>query len=102
MTLSSTGLSTGGGAFGAVDAVFDLSGRRGDLFGRYAALGKEDREAFLQITASLLKQGIVGTETLRVDGRPYQTDVTTRLGDERLRRAPAYRDGTGRNLDLRG
>ena len=103
MMLGNTGL-TAGGAFGAVDAVFDLSGRRGDLFGRYAALGKEDRESFLQVTASLLKQGIVGTETLQVNGRPYRSDVTTRLGDERLRRAPIYRspDGTGRTLDLRG
>ena len=66
----------------------------------FAGMSPDDRAAFLQLTASLLKQGIVGNETVRVDGRPYTTDATTRLGDERLRRAPAYHGPSG-GLDLR-
>lgn len=86
--------------FGAVSAAFDLSGRRNSVFVDFNRLAPEDRGMFLQVTASLLKQGIVGNETLRVDGRPVTTDVTTRLGDERLRRAPVYRE-SGQTLDLR-
>lgn len=89
-------MQVSGSVFGAVSSVFDLSGRRGSIFVNFKALGEEDRATFLQVTASLLKQGIVGEETVRVDGRPVRTDATTRLGDERLRRAPVYR-----GLDLR-
>lgn len=91
-------MSTSVSAFGAVSSLFDLTGRRSSVFVDFRVLGKEEREEFLKITASLLKQGIVGNETVKVDGRPVTTDATTRLGDERLRRAPAYR---GNGLDLR-
>lgn len=86
--------------FGAVSSVFDLTGPRRSIFVDFKALSREDQGEFLKITASLLKQGIVGNETLRVNGRPVTTDATTRLGDERLRKAPAYR-GPGGLLDLR-
>lgn len=76
--------------FAAVDAVFQLTGPRGDLLGQYRAMTPEDRATFLQVTASLLKQGIVGNEILEINGQPYHTDTTTRLGDPRLRQARPY------------
>jgi hypothetical protein len=93
-------MDTSGSVFGAVSSVFDLSGPRRSIFIDFKAFSREDQGEFLKITANLLKQGIVGNETVRVNGRPVTTDVTTRLGDERLRNAPAYR-GPGGVLDLR-
>lgn len=91
-----------GNSMGAVDNLFNLSGRRGSVFVDFRDLSTEERGAFLSVTAGLLKQGIVGNETLKVNGRPYTTDVTTRLGDERLRRAPIYRGpAQGTTVDLR-
>lgn len=93
-------VSSNSSVFSAVSGAFDLTGPRRSLFVDFGRLSPEDRGTFLQVTASLLKQGIVGNETVRVNGRPVTSDATTRLGDERLRRAPAYR-GPGATLDLR-
>jgi len=86
------------GFMDAVDAVFDLSQRPAGVLADLAQFTPEDRASFLRVTADLLKQGIVGQETLRVNGRPHKVDAHTRLGDEQLRRAPAWRSG---RLDLR-
>jgi len=41
--------------------------------------------------ANMLQRGIVGTETLEVDGQPRTTFITTRLGDPRLMHARTRR-----------
>ena len=81
------------GIQGALTNAFNLTGPRRGVLGDFKALSPDDQREFLQATASLLKQGIVGQNTLRVDGQPRVTDATIRLADDRLRHAPAY---TGR------
>jgi len=91
-----------GSLFDAVGVVLDLSLEGRDLLGAYAQLSAEDRSAFLDIVANLLSQGVVGTETLEVNGEPYTCFITTRLGDPRLMHARLYRGGDagGQYLDL--
>jgi hypothetical protein len=81
-----------GALFDAVGVVLDLSMEGRDLLGAYASLNPSDRAAFVDMLAGLLARGIVGTETVSIDNRPYQTDVVTRLGDPRLMHAAPYRD----------
>ena len=89
-----------GSYMGAVESTFNLSGQRGSVFVNFRVLSREDQSQYLQTTASLLKQGIVGNETVQVNGRPLVTDATTRLGDPRLLHAPTWR-GTANTLDVR-
>ena len=91
-----------GSLFDAVGVVLDLSLESRDLLGAYAQLSAEDRSAFLDIVAGLLSQGVVGTETLEVNGEPHTCFITTRLGDPRLMHARLYRgDAAGAQyLDL--
>ncbi len=75
----------------AVEDTFDLSDSGRDLHQHLQSLAPADREAYLKMLARLLKSGVVGTETLEVRGRSYQTFATTRLADPRLARARPYR-----------
>ena len=81
-----------GSVFDAMEVALDLSGESRDLYGTYTRLGKEGGGAFLDMLANVLQRGIVGTETLEVDGQARTTFITTRLGDPRLMHARAYRD----------
>jgi len=85
------------GVLASVDAIFDLTGPR-----RFPSetLSPEEQGEALAITANLLQQGIVGVETVEVDGRPVETFAVTRLGSETLRNAAAYRE-TGNRFDAR-
>lgn len=47
-------------------------------------LSPSERDAFLKSLAKLLKQGIVGTETLDVNGRPEKHFVDVEIGNTRL------------------
>ena len=90
-----------GSVFGVVEAALDLSHRDGSLHSAYAALEPDEQAEALAILARLLKQGIVGQETLEVAGEPRTTFATTRLGDPTLRRARPWPDDTGSRLDVR-
>jgi len=76
--------------FAAVDAVFDLSrGGRSPV----ASLGltRDDFKLFLGLTARLIQSGIVGYEIVEFDEQPYQSFLTTRMVEPRLRGAKLYR-----------
>lgn len=64
------------------------------------ALSAEERDSFLKMLANLLQQGVVGTETLEVNGQPRDTFVSARMADPELAHARPYRPGTW--LDQRG
>lgn len=80
-------------AIDAVDVVLDLSSGARDLLGVVYGLPKESLEEFLKLSAALLEQGIVGTETLEVQGEPYKSFVSARMANSHLRDAPIYREG---------
>lgn len=82
-----------GSLFDAVGVVLDLSSEARDVMGAVASLEGEERNMFLDIIASVFQQGVVGTETLEVDGQPYESFVTTRLGDPKLMHAKPYQGG---------
>lgn len=77
--------------FDAVTDTLDLSAGGRDLLNTMATLSPAGQAEYLEILANLFKAGVVGTETLRVNGRPYQTFATTRFADPDLARAPQYR-----------
>lgn len=81
-----------GSAIEAVDVVLDLSRGSRNVLGSVFRLDKDQLQEFLRITAELLQQGIVGTETLEVRGEPYVSYLPDRIADPRLRDAPRYRD----------
>jgi hypothetical protein len=92
--------------FDAVDLALDLSRdttQGATVMGAYNALDATDRNAFLSTLSGLLKQGVVGTETLDVNGESQTTFVDTRLGDPRLMHAKTWRGATATaaQLDLR-
>jgi hypothetical protein len=88
----------------AVDAVLNLGGGPRDVAGGYAGLRPEDRPDFLKMLATLLRQGVIGTETRKVNGEPYTAFVDTAIADPRLKGIPLYTppEADARRLDLRG
>lgn len=87
------GLRPASGDFmGAVEDVFDLSATGRDFYDRYTRMGPEDQQQFLDTVALLLKQGIVGTEIRRVDGRRYESFISVGIGDPMLKDAPYYHE----------
>ena len=99
----SSGVARSAAAIGAVDAFFDLSAGRRGLFGTIDGLHGEELDSFLKMTANLLQAGIVGIETLDIDGRPYQSFISTRAAAPELRGIPPYIDRrpTDSRLDIR-
>ena len=79
--------------FDAIYLALDLTSGGRDLIGTYNSMSAEDRGAFLSQLAGLLEQGVVGQETVELNGEPYTTFITTRLGDPELMHARAYRGG---------
>lgn len=75
----------------AIEDTFDLSRSGRDLLQTLQTLAPADRESYLNNLARLLKAGIVGTETLEVEGQAYHSFATTRLADHRLAHARPYR-----------
>lgn len=69
-----------GNVFKAVDNFLDLSHRRGTHFLEFLTEGTQNEiEPFLEIITALLRRGIVGTEYLELNNRPYRTFLATRL-----------------------
>lgn len=85
--------------YDGIQDTFNLSGPGRDIFGGYAQLQETQKNGFLNQLASLLHQGVVGTETREVNGRPYQSFVEIGFADERLRGTRTYTRRTP--LDLR-
>lgn len=79
-------------AIAAVEDVLDLSSGSRNIIGNYRALSPEEQVNFLETLATLLKQGVIGTETKEVNGRPYQSFVSIGFADPVVRDAPTYRD----------
>lgn len=82
---------TAASVFEAVQDSLTLDSGARDLWGSVQALDEDGVKEFLSALATLLKEGVVGTETLEVNGEPYQSFVSTRLGSEDLRHARNYR-----------
>ena len=55
-------------------------------------MSPEDQQNFLKTLATLLKQGVVGTETRRVNGRPYKSFIAVGIADPKLKDAPRYQE----------
>lgn len=85
--------------YDGIQDTFNLTGPGRDIFGGYAQLQETQKAGFLNQLASLLHQGVVGTETREVDGRPYQSFVEIGFADERLRGTRSYTRGS--QFDLR-
>ncbi len=77
-------------AIKAVDEVFDLSSGTRDIFDAISVLTPGERDEFLNTVASLLHQGVVGIETLDVQGHPYQSFVETRIAAPELKGARSH------------
>jgi len=87
--------------FRAIDATLDLSRGDGGILETVSALDAQSRTVYLEQLASLLSQGVVGTEVVEVNGELRERFLTTRLGDERLRRARNVPSAAPRHLDVR-
>ncbi len=90
-----------GSVFDAVDLALDLSHKSPrDLMGAMNKLTPGECQEFLSMLAELLQQGIIGTETLEVNGEPYTCYLPTRMGDTRLMHARTWQAGERHSLDL--
>ncbi len=97
-----TGASGPAAVSDAVEDTLDLSRQSRAFFGGPSVITPDDFESFLQQLATLLRNGIVGTETRELDGRPVERFVTTAIGDPSLRGLAPYRGPvSGAGLDLR-
>lgn len=87
----------------AVDAVLNLGGGPRDVAGTYGGLPPENRPDFLKMLAALLRQGVIGTETRKLNGEAYTTFVDTAIADPRLKGLPLYAppENKTRTIDLR-
>lgn len=75
----------------ATGDMLDLTAPRHAAWDAAQALTPEDRQSYLSTLATLLQAGIVGIETLNVNGRPYTRFAELAIGDEQHRGAPQYR-----------
>lgn len=76
--------------FSAVDDYFNL-GRSG-RFDAFHSLSPEDKEQFVMIVAELAKSGYIGYEELIVNKKVERHEITSQIGDSRLRNARIYDD----------
>lgn len=53
-------------------------------------LNPEEKQEFLKMLSSLLKQGVVGYEVLEVNGKPEKHYIVNQIGDERIKGAKLY------------
>ncbi len=86
--------SAGAQTFDALNDVFDLS-RPSRLLSM--DIPPEEQESFLKLLATLLQQGIIGTETRDLNGQSRQSFISTSFADPQFRSAPP----TPSTIDLR-
>ncbi len=84
----SVDLSVSHDVFTAVDNFYNL-GRSG-RFDSFHSLSPEDKEQFVKIVAELAKSGYVGFEELVVNKKVERHDISSQIGDQRLRSARVY------------
>lgn len=84
----SVDLSASHDVFSAVDDFFNL-GRSG-RFDAFHKLSPEDKEQFVKIVAELAKSGYIGFEELVVNKKVERHEITSQIGDDRLRNARVY------------
>lgn len=94
-SINSSTIAPGMKGFRAAERIFDLSAGRGRLFDTVDGLDPEELDSFLQMVVRLLQEGIVGIETLDLNGQPYQSFITTRIAAPHLNGARPFRDGRG-------
>jgi len=87
-------------AFDAIDAFLDLSGPGPAKLQKLHALNPAEQSLFMRHLSELIRFGVVGTETLEVDGQTRHTFAETRYADPTLHGARRQRLRTP--LDLRG
>ncbi|MBI5094332.1 MAG: hypothetical protein HZB26_18090 [Candidatus Hydrogenedentes bacterium] len=90
-------------AFDTVSGLLDLTKTPRPVSGALTGANSEETQASLTMLARLLQQGVVGTETYDVNGRPYTRFIETTIGDRRLNGLKPYRDRsvTSSRLDQR-
>ena len=81
----------------ATEGMLDLTAPRHGAFDAMGSLSPQDRASYLTTLATLLQAGVVGVETLDVNGHPYTRFAELAIGDDRHRGAGQYR-----RLDVRG
>ena len=82
----------------AAEGMLDLTAPRHSAWQAMESLSGEDRESYLKTMADLLRAGVVGIETLEVDGHPYTRFAELAIGDDAHRGDPQYRR---QRLDVR-
>jgi hypothetical protein len=75
----------------ALTDTFDLSREGRNVLETFQSLSGEDRAAYLESLARLLKSGYVGLETLQVEQRPVTRVAEARMADPVTAGAPPYR-----------
>lgn len=74
--------------FAKLDNVLNL-GKKDRL--ETGEMNSAEREEFLKMLGTTLKNHIVGYEILDINGQPEKHDVTNQIGDERTRGAKLYK-----------
>lgn len=93
-------------AYQAVDDLLDLSRENRNIIGVLHELGPVARQHFLEMTANILKTGIVGYELFDTGSRKSeQRYLLARGAEDPLNPGRSYREParqTAQRLDLRG
>ena len=78
-------------SFQAIEDTLDLSAASRNLPETFHALSEEEQDTYLKNLARMLHGGVVGTETLEIGGRPYQSFASARFADQSVAHARIYR-----------
>ncbi|MFN8359856.1 MAG: hypothetical protein U0264_08065 [Candidatus Kapaibacterium sp.] len=84
-------VSLSSNVFKKVESFMNLGSTKDILLNDLTA---DEKDQFLKILSTLLKEGIVGYEMLEVNGRPEKHFVDISFGDHRLRGAKRYPKGS--------
>jgi len=75
----------------AITDTLDLSSGARNLPATFNELSPLEQTQYLENLARLLQAGIVGVETVEVNGAPYKSFASTRVADPRIAHAAPYR-----------
>lgn len=81
-------LSNTSKVFSKVDSFFNLGNSDRLNTGK---LNSADKKEFLKMVSTLLKNGVVGYEVLKVKGKPEKHFIVTEIGDQRIKGAKLYK-----------
>jgi len=88
-------------ALDTVNGLLDLTTTPRPVSSVLDSSDSETGKSSLTLLAKLLQQGVVGTETYDINGRPYTRFIETTIGDDRLNDLKQYRSRTLTRLDQR-